>query len=427
MKIETKSNRANLMTTPDPAARAISRKTFLIETIAGAAGVVGAGFALPRQASAAAPEKVATPSNGRPPLTAAIIGHTGRGDYGHGLDEIFQNRPDITLVAVADADAPGLARAVAKLKPARSYGDYREMLERERPRLVSVATRQADQHRDMMRAALAVGAHVYCEKPFTATPAEADELLATAKERGLKIAVAHQMRVTPVLVRLKAAVAGGLIGELLEMRGYGKQDGRAGGEDMIVLGTHIFDLMRLFAGDPQACAARVLWRGREITVADARRVKDDVGWLAGDQVMAEFFFARGVSGRFTSREALRESVGAWGLELIGSKGTVRINAGIPPRVFVLDSSGWRGEGRTDQWRPYGLDADRPREASAEFPTANARLVDNWLKAIAEGGEPAVSGRDAAWTVEMVMAVYRASLSGRRVDFPLAQREHPLAG
>jgi len=357
---------------------------------------------------------------------AAVVGHTGHGDYGHGLDELFQNRPGIELVAVADADPAGLERAAAKLKPRRRYASYREMLERERPELVSIAPRQADQHRDMVMAALQSGAHVFCEKPFTTNPADADELLALAAQKQLKIAVSHQMRMSPVIVKLHSALKEGLIGELLEMRGYGKQDSRAGGEDLMVLGTHIFDLMRLFAGDPLSCAARVLWKGRDIALADARSVKDDVGLLSGDEVTAEFSFGRGVNASFTSRAALRETIGAWGLELIGSKGSARINANIPPRVFLLKSSGWRNEGRTDQWQPFAPDAE-PLSNSSAFGQANARLVDDWLQAISTGKEPECSGRNAAWTIEMVMAVYWASLRQQRVRFPLQDRSHPLAG
>jgi len=48
-----------------------------------------------------------------PKLKAAVIGHTGRGDYGHGLDIIFYDRPNIELVAVADAHQVGLAKMAA--------------------------------------------------------------------------------------------------------------------------------------------------------------------------------------------------------------------------------------------------------------------------------------------------------------------------
>ena len=149
-------------------------------------------------------------------------------------------------MALADADSAGRARTAEKIKAPRRYADYRELIEKERPNLVSIALRHADQHYPIALAALRAGAHVYCEKPFTTTPIEADELLNEADRQKLKIAVAHTMRMMPVVLQLKAALGEGLIGELAELRAYGKQDTRAGGEDMMVLGSHLFDLMRLF-------------------------------------------------------------------------------------------------------------------------------------------------------------------------------------
>ena len=43
-------------------------------------------------------------------LRAAVIGRTGRGDYGHGLDEVWVDLPGVELVAVADDDKIGLAK-----------------------------------------------------------------------------------------------------------------------------------------------------------------------------------------------------------------------------------------------------------------------------------------------------------------------------
>ena len=362
-----------------------------------------------------------------PKLTSAVIGHTGRGDYGHGLDIIFNDRPNVELVAVADANADGLAKMAAKLKAPRQYADYRELLQKERPQLVSIAPRQSDQHHAMGMAAVAVGAHICMEKPFTPTLAEADELLAAADQRGLKIAVAHQMRMAPSVVHLKQRIAAGLLGELLEVRAWGKQDARAGGEDMIVLGTHLFDLMRLFAGDAKWCSARVTQAGRDITPADARLTKDIVGLIAGDEVIAQFGFANGVTGSFTSRGKLREQAGPWGLELIGIKGAAKLSANIPPLVFVLQSAGWKPDGKADEWRKLPDDPTLNVPAAAQgFTPANARLVDDWLDAIAKNRAPECSGHNAMKAVEMVMAVYQAALAAKRIAMPLTNRKHPLA-
>ena len=355
---------------------------------------------------------------------AAIIGHTGGGGYGHGLELIFNNRPEIKVVAVADPDPAGCARAAAASGAIGQYADYREMLERERPELVSIGPRWTVAHRAMVAHALDCGAHVYIEKPFTTTPAEADELVALAERKGLKIAVAHQMRLAPNVLELARQIEAGRLGDLLALHGCGKQDHRAGGEDMMVLGTHIFHLMRFFAGAPEWCSARVLQGGREITAADARAATEPIGPVAGDEIDAQFAFGAGVFGTFTSRGRMRDVTGAWGLELVGSKGRARILADPWPTVLVLEAGAWAQDGRAERWVPIA--GDWPAEARA-LDAANGRLVDDWLDAIATGREPAASGRSAGEAIEMVMAVYRAALARGRVAFPLAERGHPLEG
>src|SRR5580765_6280399 len=125
--------------------------------------------------------------------SAAIIGHTGKGDYGHGLDVIFNGRGQIQIVGIADPVPSGRAKAAGRCQAMREYDDYRLMLEKEKPRLVCIAPRWTDQHHAMAMAALNIGAHLYLEKPITQNLAEADELLAKADQAGLKLAVSHQM------------------------------------------------------------------------------------------------------------------------------------------------------------------------------------------------------------------------------------------
>lgn len=228
------------------------------------------------------------------------------------------------------------------------------------------------------------------------------------------------MRMMPLLVRFRQAVREGLLGDLKELRAYGKQDSRAGGEDMMVLGSHLFDLFRLFAGDPLWCSARVLVDGRDITRDDRRLVKDNVGFVAGDEVLAQFAFAGGVQASFTSSARLSETVGHWGIELVGSRGVARINCDMSPNVFLRKSTGWDPAGRTDEFRPF-------EPALLKDPaTHNLGPVGDWLEAITRDGEPECSGRNGAWAVEMVMAVYQSSLRGAHMKFPLEDRAHPLA-
>jgi predicted dehydrogenase len=353
-----------------------------------------------------------------------VIGHTGRGDYGHGLDVIFTDHPQCELVGLADADEVGRAKAVGRTKSPRNYADYREMLAKEKPQIVSVAPRHTDQHVAMALAAFQAGAHVIMEKPIASSCAEADQILAAADAAKRKVAVAHQMRIGPRIQRLKKALDEGLIGDLLQMDVWAKQDARrAGGEDMMVLGTHEFDLLRLFAGDVRWCTARVQQGGRDITRSDARTPGEAIGPVAGDEIFAQFAFDHGVNATFTSRAKMRETAGRWGILLAGSKGMVRVLAEVEPHVLVRKPGGeWKVDGRSDQWEPLG---GTPGPAENDFASQNRRVLDDLLDAIRTDREPICSGRNAAKAVEMVMAVYQAALSGARVPLPLVDRKHPL--
>jgi len=70
-----------------------------------------------------------------------IIGSTGKGDYGHGIDTVWKEIPQTEVIAVADDHAGGRAQAVQKTGAQRAYADYREMLDKEKLDIVAVALR----------------------------------------------------------------------------------------------------------------------------------------------------------------------------------------------------------------------------------------------------------------------------------------------
>lgn len=66
-------------------------------------------------------------------IRVAVIGRTGKGNYGYGLDTIWLQVPNVEIVAVADENEKGRADAIAKLKAKAGYADYKEMLAKEKP------------------------------------------------------------------------------------------------------------------------------------------------------------------------------------------------------------------------------------------------------------------------------------------------------
>src|SRR5574341_922701 len=124
---------------------------------------------------------------------AAVIGHTGRGDYGHGWDTAWNGFDSIKVVAVADPDEAGREAAMKRCGAAHGYRDYREMLRQEKPDLVSIGPRWLDQRAEMVTAAAQAGAHILLEKPFAASLADADAMVEAVVKNNVKLQVGHQM------------------------------------------------------------------------------------------------------------------------------------------------------------------------------------------------------------------------------------------
>ena len=165
----------------------------------------------------------------------AVIGATGRGNYGHGLDEAFQGVEGTELVAVADADAKGLAAAGAKLDVSSLWADYRQMLGAEKPDIAVVCPGWVSERVPMIEAAAAAGCHIYCEKPVAGTLAEADAIVAACQD--VKVAVAHQWRGMPPIQQTITDVRAGAYGRPLRLRARPKDDSRGGGEEFLLHGN----------------------------------------------------------------------------------------------------------------------------------------------------------------------------------------------
>ena len=365
-----------------------------------------------------------------PARKAAIIGHTGAGDYGHGIERIFKGLPDVSVVAVADPNEAGRAKAKAACGAVRDYADFREMLVKEKPDLVAIGPRWATEHHAMSMAALQAGAHLYLEKPFTITLAEADDIVRLAKEKQRRVAVAHVTRMAPTVLRLEQALREGLIGEVMEINTVGKMGSRAGGQDMMVLGLHVFDLARLFGGEVEWCQARMRHQGKVPKITDARESPSDkVGPVVGDDIFALFAMDSGVNVTFRSRVGLEKAAGPFGMEIIGTRGIVRLNSGFAPGISILTDPNRTPTTRTENWKDWTGGVDAVAEATFEgltgYDASHRRVVRDWLQAIDENREPLGSGERAMKAIEMAHGVFLAGITGTRVEFPLVKRTHPL--
>ena len=360
----------------------------------------------------------------------AVIGRTGKGNYGHLLDTVWLDHPKAEIVAVADEDEKGRGDAQKRLGAKAAYADFREMLKKERPQIVSVCDRFLDLHRDYVLACAEHGANIFLEKPVARTLAEADEMQAACDKAHVKCAVAHQTRYSPRLKVVRELVQAGRIGELLELRGHGKCDTRGGGEDLVVLGTHTMDLMRFVAGDAKRCSARVSVKGRKAVAADVRQLGDGIGAGVGDQVFASYGFGGAAVGTFYSWVSEKPTYDSkrW-LEIRGSKGQIQVGFGAHPPAALSEDPSWMTGARKTEWQPItsaGVGKDEPLKIDPK-DNWNRPIADDLIDAIEQDRAPLGSLADGTAALEMILAVYESHRHERPVDLPLKNRKHPLSG
>lgn len=359
----------------------------------------------------------------------AVIGHTGHGNYGHGLDRVWQELPETQVVAVADADRAGLDSAVKRLGGVKGYADYRVMLKEVQPDLVAVAPRWLDQHRDMVVASANAGARgIYMEKPMCRCLVEADEMVDACERNGTKLAIAFQTRYSQKIPVVEKLIADGSLGEVLEIRARGKEDRRGGGEDLWVLGTHMFNLMHHFAGEPQWCAGSVYQDGHPVAASDVRDGAEGIGPLAGDSVHAMYRLKSGVTGYFDSTRNGGGHPTRFGLQIFGTKGILQMfNTGHIPDVYFLPDSSWSPGRSGVAWLPVtsaGIGKPEPLPNKG-LHGGNILAVRDLIASIEEDRQPLTSIYAARTATEMIVAVFESHRLGKRVDFPIANRQNPL--
>jgi predicted dehydrogenase len=389
-----------------------TRRQFLAEGNAAVALAVA-----PRLARAAGDRKL---------YRAAIIGHTGRGNYGHSLDKVWLHVPQAEVLAVADANPAG-AVGVAKLYPsAKPYTDYRRMLDEVKPDLVSIGPRWVDQHRDMVIAASERGVRgVYLEKPLCRNLAEADQMIAVCRRNHTKVALAYVTRYSPKLPIVDGLIASGKLGRILELRARGKEDHRGGAEDLWVLGSHIMDLFLHFGGQPEWCFAGVLTDGRPIERKDIRPGHKGISFLAGDEVHALYRMAGGEMAHFDSVRDM--DGGRFALWILGSKGAIEMTHGYMLEVSFLPDPSWSHLRAKRGWVPVSSAGPGRAEPlqNVRPDQGNIAAVHDLIEAVEEDRLPKADILAARTGLEMITAVFESQRLGTRVTWPLHSRHDPL--
>jgi predicted dehydrogenase len=140
------------------------------------------------------------------------VGIIGLGYWGPNLVRNFLAHPKIESVFGCDLSDDRLNFIKSRFPSAELLKDYNEMLKKD-INIVAIAT-PVDTHFKFAKMALDAGKHIWVEKPFTATSHEANELIAIAEGKGLKIFVDHTFIYTGAVKKMRELVDSGEIGEI---------------------------------------------------------------------------------------------------------------------------------------------------------------------------------------------------------------------
>ncbi len=176
--------------------------------------------------------------------------------------------PGIELAGAAEPVEEVRRRMAQKFRLPAVYESAETLLEKEKPDLVIIGT-PPDSHRDLCLLSFSHGAHVFCEKPFMRTLAEADEVIAAARSHGRLLAVNNQYRYMPIYSRTRERLDRGEFGRLYLIQCWQqmfhppaveKVAWRAALKQSTLyeFGTHALDLMcYLFGSLPAALTAQI--------------------------------------------------------------------------------------------------------------------------------------------------------------------------
>lgn len=172
--------------------------------------------------------------------------------------------PETEIVALCDLLPDKAQRFATEHCPGVTptvYTDYHEMFAKEELDCVSVTVWNSE-HAAISIAALKAGINVLCEKPMAMTAADAEEMLAVAKENGKLLQIGFVRRYENTTRHIQNLISDGFLGDLYYAKaqylrrngcpgGWFADKSFSGGGPLIDLGVHVIDLVRYLMGNPQ--------------------------------------------------------------------------------------------------------------------------------------------------------------------------------
>lgn len=192
------------------------------------------------------------------------VGIIGFGRMGLTHYSIINTHPAVEMTAIADTSSTMLNMIKKYLPGTKMFEDYKDLLNSGLVDAIIVCTPSV-MHYDVCKMAAEKGINVFCEKPFTTSPAQARELADIFENKGLVNQVGYVYRFDAVFGKVKEMLDQQLIGKVVHTnvqflsstiskmqpeKGWRSKRENGGGATY-EMGSHVIDLMEFFFGKPQ--------------------------------------------------------------------------------------------------------------------------------------------------------------------------------
>ncbi|HMK85951.1 MAG TPA: Gfo/Idh/MocA family oxidoreductase [Steroidobacteraceae bacterium] len=342
-------------------------------------------------------------------IKAAVI---GTGAAGRFHVQAYRKCPHTEVTAVCSRDSQR-AQAFAQEFGVRSYLSIDEMLAKERPDVVTVATLEWE-HESPVITSLEAGCHVLCEKIMAHTVPIGERMVAAARRAGRTLGVNYNYRAVPAHALIKEELARGGFGEpalfTARMHTY--------------LWAHLVDLMRYFFGDPAEVVAAIV---EDPTVRPQATPHAGRAWMYAADMVYHPSVAASAAFRYRNPDFVATLSGSalvpysqcfWSFSLYGRRGALTVEAATGDNL-----AGTPGLG------PLALRIRKLPPCS--YPQSFDLAVMAFVEALHQGKPPPVSGEDGLAAMRLEAAVAEAARTGRAIALTtpsaLAASAPPTAG
>jgi predicted dehydrogenase len=275
-------------------------------------------------------------------------------------------------------------------------------------------------HADVDLRALRAGKHVYSEKPFATTLAEADQVIALARERKLLVGCAPDTQLHADVQTARAAIDAGLIGRPIAAQASVMMGGHecwhpdpefyylAGGGPMLDLGVYHVAALTTLLGPVARVAGMATRTWNTRTITSQPKAGTVIPVEVDTHIACLLAFANGATGTLVTSFDIRTAYTAPSIEILGETGSIALPCGASQQVRISgleDKGGWR---ELPFSHPYAKDA-------------RGLGVADMAMAIRSGRPHRNTGEFARHTLAIMLHAHRSGREGRWLDVPPCAR------